>query len=1163
MALVSTLPPPSIISSPSFGHPHHRASSPGSAATAARVSSGSPRATAAETSTSSSSAGAASPRSYPSNMAYSAGPPTIQWTPPAFVDLNPTSSRSSVSSSKPTSPSPQPSAMSGPSTSSRPQPPSFNSAANASSTPTLSQRRSSGHIASGSTNPYGPSPAGSSHRQAQHAAPAHSGGAQTIAANRPSVSTSSSSSSSSMAPLGPNPGSVSSTGSAVGNHHFPAFSSGSHPHAVHAFPHPQYPFIPSPHPHPQSAGFAGPHDPAVSAAQQQHHQQMLMHHAHLQQHQWQMEMIRNATLQQQQQQHQHHQQQQQQHLRDHYQQNQQQQLLASSRQRTQSGPSSSNKPFNSSQIYTSSPSSSLTQFLPYDLAGAMPTFQPGAHSTGSGAYPTPPGSTEGTSGSSSGGGGSGRESHHPYRRSPSHPRTPGHSSASSGSFSSSSHPTTHGATTSASSIYTANSSAKNSSTSIVVPPAFQSLPNRSSTSVSSIPRSGAAATHVMGASLRPRTDSQASTKSTSSSKGPHSNGSGGTTPTHHARESFDTARSATPVQVLNASGGGKKPSPLGRKSSDEQFRSATTFAPLRGDDGEESDDTTAATRAPDKVKKGMGQKFKKAFGVSSSPSSSGLGLTEAELDGRGPKVIAMPRASHSSDDLPLSGMAASGRRTPTLASSSASVMTGYSTATSKPPTSKRGIFSGKFNSSTDNLSISSTVSSASVMIRKIGQLGKSARRSSMMSLTKAFKSSGKDKEGSSSVASAFADNVTATTPSKKDLKRSTGSGMGSATTSVSHATAEQEGRGSSSSGVTGGISPAAALARRQQQHYAEQEAAAAAAAEADRLRAQAVAAAHERNASVSSSAGVGWGRSKTPDFPESSVAEGDKERTKPRRKWSLGFGSNSVSATSPHLTTAELSGRSTPTPRTPPTTGVADFYHDGRTQSSATTDGVEILSHQPLFGRSVGGHDSEPEYEPSLNHSLRREPLRPIVPRGILKGASSYRQDEFDLAKPQFPRVRASSYDASHMSHELHNGGKTARITTMTAFENRFDGLVHPPANSGSNSPRSASPRGMSGPTSPYSNPSANVSAPVLDRLGRTASPLRSPVSPARRIVFAPNLSVHTTWPASIYDRRAEPATCNRLTPTLAQQIKEELNSYKMEEMDVHPSSRPYTHFFV
>lgn len=41
-----------------------------------------------------------------------------------------------------------------------------------------------------------------------------------------------------------------------------------------------------------------------------------------------------------------------------------------------------------------------------------------------------------------------------------------------------------------------------------------------------------------------------------------------------------------------------------------------------------------------------------------------------------------------------------------------------------------------------------------------------------------------------------------------------------------------------------------------------------------------------------------------------------------------------------------------------------------------------------------------------------------------------------------------------------------------------------------------------------------------------------------RRATFAQNLSVHSTWPPALYDRRGEPATCNRLTPTLAQRIK-------------------------
>lgn len=69
------------------------------------------------------------------------------------------------------------------------------------------------------------------------------------------------------------------------------------------------------------------------------------------------------------------------------------------------------------------------------------------------------------------------------------------------------------------------------------------------------------------------------------------------------------------------------------------------------------------------------------------------------------------------------------------------------------------------------------------------------------------------------------------------------------------------------------------------------------------------------------------------------------------------------------------------------------------------------------------------------------------------------------------------------------------------------------------------------------------------------------PVTPTRNISFSPRIQFHDTWPSGEYDRRGEIATCNRLTPMLAQQIKEELNSFKME-MEVHESSKIYTHFF-
>lgn len=55
-----------------------------------------------------------------------------------------------------------------------------------------------------------------------------------------------------------------------------------------------------------------------------------------------------------------------------------------------------------------------------------------------------------------------------------------------------------------------------------------------------------------------------------------------------------------------------------------------------------------------------------------------------------------------------------------------------------------------------------------------------------------------------------------------------------------------------------------------------------------------------------------------------------------------------------------------------------------------------------------------------------------------------------------------------------------------------------------------------------------------------------APITPNRNISFSPRIQFHDTWTSNEYDRRGEIATCNRLTPMLAQQIKEELNTFKM-----------------
>lgn len=60
------------------------------------------------------------------------------------------------------------------------------------------------------------------------------------------------------------------------------------------------------------------------------------------------------------------------------------------------------------------------------------------------------------------------------------------------------------------------------------------------------------------------------------------------------------------------------------------------------------------------------------------------------------------------------------------------------------------------------------------------------------------------------------------------------------------------------------------------------------------------------------------------------------------------------------------------------------------------------------------------------------------------------------------------------------------------------------------------------------------------------SSPTTPQGSLKRNATFSPRIVFFETWPSGEYDRRGEVATCNRLTPMLAQQIKEELNTFKM-----------------
>ena len=156
-----------------------------------------------------------------------------------------------------------------------------------------------------------------------------------------------------------------------------------------------------------------------------------------------------------------------------------------------------------------------------------------------------------------------------------------------------------------------------------------------------------------------------------------------------------------------------------------------------------------------------------------------------------------------------------------------------STATKQAKKKRTALFNSRLNASTDNISLSSTMSSASVVIRKLGSIGKLARRNSLAGITSLFKDKkDRDENGEND---------------GKGKKKKGGKGQ-AAEASVSHVTAELDRSSSEWSAELNGLSPAAKLAR---QHTLKSNAEAAAKAKAQE-EAAAVDAAVATTASTSS-----------------------------------------------------------------------------------------------------------------------------------------------------------------------------------------------------------------------------------------------------------------------------------------------------------------------
>ncbi|KAH9964636.1 hypothetical protein BC827DRAFT_1265886 [Russula dissimulans] len=454
-----------------------------------------------------------------------------------------------------------------------------------------------------------------------------------------------------------------------------------------------------------------------------------------------------------------------------------------------------------------------------------------------------------------------------------------------------------------------------------------------------------------------------------------------------------------------------------------------------------------------------------------------------------------------------------------------------STATKQAKKKRTALFNSRLNASTDNISLSSTMSSASVVIRKLGSIGKLARRNSLAGITSLFKDK-KDKDDSS-------ENV-----GKKGKKKKGEKGE-AAEASVSHVTAELDRASSEWSVELNGLSPAAKLAR---QHTLKSNAEAAAKAKAqEEAAAAAAAAADAATASTAIQA--------TEPVP----ATWEKNTTTRRSPGAVHMNEDGMGV----VIEDDDSGSEDENEHPHDYSAHVEGWEDE--DWSHIEEDEDLTIRQGLERTSLG--DDEYDHEPWAI-GLRRSVERTQQPsKGILKNADGYDQHNFMDTPANYSRNRSNSYN-SHpaKAHEL---GPLARIPSPNP--DHIDGLRHPTASSGTSAflptlsfeddegSRPSSERSL------FNHPNFNSSAPVLSTI--PSSPLtlahRSATTPVKRLAFAGNLSVYDTFSSSVYDRRSEPATWSRLTPALAQRIKEELNSFKMEEMEVHAASRIHTQFFV
>ncbi|KAG8757348.1 hypothetical protein FRC14_002139 [Serendipita sp. 396] len=622
-------------------------------------------------------------------------------------------------------------------------------------------------------------------------------------------------------------------------------------------------------------------------------------------------------------------------------------------------------------------------------------------------------------------------------------------------------------------------------------------------------------------SLHQRNTSGSSDRAVGSARGPVSNSS----VTSVSSNNTATASSGAASSSVNTSPttsfsrtnqrAPAKPSPLSQQQTfPDAVSTPKRVKRLSKDDSELLPQTTVASALTPR-QSGLKGRFKRAltFNPPSSVDEHGDGGSSISHGDSSPNPNQTP---------PIDGDAASSPVTP--------VNAGESVRSTKPKSRAAALFSGKFNASTDNISLQSTVSSASVMIRKLGSIGKLARRNSLMSITGIFKDKNKEKSEVSGK------------KSKKSEK---------AEPSVSHVTVETDRGGGSDDESLNGLTPAARVAR---QHTLKTKAEA-----ARRLREQA-AAANVTTAPATNGASVPAWEKNTTNRRQENVSRGASEDgTLNEGKSDDGSGEGGYD---PQFDDSTL--------RIPGGPLVEEDEEEPEEGDEPWAVGVRRSierSRQP--GRSVIKNHKDYIQEQYLD-----PPNQPFASR---IRSNSYQTVAESLPGPlaHLPPPDPGQIDGLQRSNSTGNTPEKKPFS-LPAFDFQVgEGIDILPRDDTEDTLSSTSHalanQADKGPTFAYTHPTANSSAPALSTIPNPGNGVAAGQSATgnslkgmkKSISFAATLSIYDTFSSTAYDRRSEPSTANRLTPALAQRIKEELNSYKMEEMEVHFASRVHTHFFV